>query len=734
MHLVKWFRKNMTKLMAIFVIVIMMAFIMPSVLQQLAKPRFEGPNKALWYFYGDKEINPNDIRQAANELSAMKMLYVDDFLMSQPDLRFKLLGQLLFPQTTTGAPLSDEIKRTAMRMQFRISPARIDDFFAQATGRAELFWILLKAEAKNAGCAVTTERTGGLLNMLVPKMTNDKVDAVTAVRNAGRAYQMTDDMVLGTFADVLSVITYVRLVLDTEDVTEAEVAAVAAKTKETINAEFVEFGNEIFIDKVSEADEKEIALQFEKYKNDFSGTITEENPYGFGYKQKPRVALEYMIIKLDDIKKLVTAPTEEEAEEFYQQNPNLEPFIEKYPQDPNNPDSEMIERQRSYAEVANNIKNSLLAGKVSTKAIKILDDAIEQAQTGFDSLNFETATVQQFKEKTTDYSNIAEKIAQQNNIKIYSGKTALLTKEEIQTNENLGSLIIQTQSRIPTRLARLVFATEQLGDEAFKLGPFEPMRPEMYVSIGPLADNMGTIMAVVRVIETKNSVVPTDIDFRYEKNLPLISQDAQQAERVFVLKDEVKQDCRKLAAFELACQKANEFVKIAKDKEWDKAIEKYNSLYPVKDGNDSQKTFEMQRWDKKNRVSQIDIETIKLNASQLPIAEEFVNQTIIYAKLTDAFYSLFKQDQLEVENVPAIIEFKPQLTCYAIKHLSRQPQTMQNYEQTRQKIAFKENYIMTQSMAIEYLIPDNILKRVNFRPAHEPNEPTEQSKPDANGA
>jgi hypothetical protein len=95
-------------------------------------------------------------------------------------------------------------------MQFRISPARIDDFFAQATGRAELFWILLKAEAKNAGCAVTTERTGGLLNMLVPKMTNDKVDAVTAVRNAGRAYQMTDDMVLGTFADVLSVITYVR--------------------------------------------------------------------------------------------------------------------------------------------------------------------------------------------------------------------------------------------------------------------------------------------------------------------------------------------------------------------------------------------------------------------------------------------------------------------------------------------------------------------------------------------
>jgi hypothetical protein len=48
MHLVKWFRKNMTKLMAVFVILIMIAFIMPSVLSQLAKPRLGGPGKAMW--------------------------------------------------------------------------------------------------------------------------------------------------------------------------------------------------------------------------------------------------------------------------------------------------------------------------------------------------------------------------------------------------------------------------------------------------------------------------------------------------------------------------------------------------------------------------------------------------------------------------------------------------------------------------------------------------------------
>src|SRR4030042_1776128 len=160
MHLVKWFRKNMTKLMAIFVIVIMVAFIMPSVLQQLSKPVFEASEKPMWYFYGDKKITPKDIGQATNELSALKMLYIDDFLINQPDLRFKLLGQLLFPQAISGAQLSSDIKRIIIQNQYRISLERVDEFFAQAAGRAELFWILLKAEAKDAGCDIQTESAG----------------------------------------------------------------------------------------------------------------------------------------------------------------------------------------------------------------------------------------------------------------------------------------------------------------------------------------------------------------------------------------------------------------------------------------------------------------------------------------------------------------------------------------------------------------------------------------------
>jgi len=729
MHLVKWFRKNMSKLMSVFVILIMIAFIMPSVLNQLAKPRMKGPEKAMWYFNKDKKISFNDIAAASKELIAMRSLYADKFLIMQPDLRFRLLGHLLFPEAVTGALLNDEIKSTALQSQLCISPQRIDDFFRQATGRPELFWIILKAEAKNAGCSVSPEHAGNILNILIPKITDNRIDAQTAVKNTAQANGMTDDTVLASFADILSIISYARTVTDTEDVTEAQTAVLAEKEKETTSAEFVEFNNDTFIDKTSKPSEAETDAQFDKYKSYYPNIITEENPYGFGYKQEPRVAIEYMIVKFEDVKKLITAPTEEEAEEFYQQN--LKRFTEKVPEDANDPNSKITEKQKSYAEVAGNIKNALLARKAGAKATKLLEDAIEEAQAGFESLNSETATVQQYQEKAIDYAGPAEKVGQQNNIKIYAGKTAPLTAEEILADRCLGALVTRAQSRIPTELVRMVFAVEQLGDEAVKLGPFEPLKPKMYVGIGPLVDTMGTIVAMARVIDTRNSTVPI-ITFSYEKNLPEVFEDEGQKEKTFVLKEKVQKDCRKLAAFEKAGQKANEFAELAKNKGWDEALKKFNSLYPAKDGNESQKTFAIKSWNRIGRISQMDIEIIKLSTSQSPGAENFVNQSIIHAELVDKVYSLFKSNEIQLEAVPAVVEFKPKFTCYAIKSLSRNPATIEDYEQTRQQIAYKEDYVMSQSMALELFMPDNILKRLNVKPANEPNKPAEKTKADTN--
>ena len=77
MHLVKWIRRNMNKLMAIFVIVIMVAFIMPSVLQQLAKPRMRGRDNAMW-LYGKDKINQEFERIAPRLFLMFKKIHRHD--------------------------------------------------------------------------------------------------------------------------------------------------------------------------------------------------------------------------------------------------------------------------------------------------------------------------------------------------------------------------------------------------------------------------------------------------------------------------------------------------------------------------------------------------------------------------------------------------------------------------------------------------------------------------------
>lgn len=730
MHLVKWFRKNMTKLMAIFVILIMIAFVMPSLLSQLARPHSSGPAKAMWYYDGDKKISFNDIARATNELGVLKSLFTDRFLLSQRDLRFVLLGQLLFPESATGSMMCDEIKRVAMQNQLRISSATIDNFFSQAKGRPELFWILLKAEAKKAGCGASAQQAGDVIKAIIANVTQNKGDAATFVGNVAQANQMTEDEALETFANVLAIASYADIVTNVEDVTEAQMAAGIAIPEEKLTAEFVEFKAETFIKQIAEPTDAEIATQFAKYKDSFEGTITDDNPYGFGYKQGPRVAVEYMALKVDEVEKLVDKPAEQESEDFYQQN--LERFVEQVPADANDPNSQLVSRQKSYAEVANIIKDALFAGKVGAKATKILSETVEQAEADYDSLDFEKATIEQFRQKSKSYAEAAGKISKKYNINIYTGKTALLTAVEFQSNRTLGSLMIQGQSRIPTRLTKVVFAAEQLGDEAMKLGAFEPVKPKMLVSFGPLADNMGSIVAMARIVDAKKSEVPNDINFSYEKNLPQIleTMPSQKEEPSFSLKEKVADDCKKLRAFALTCQKANEFIEQAKVQGWDKAVDALNEAYPPEDSN-GPKTFELQNTNARNRVSRTDLELAKLNTANSPAADRFISQTIIYGKFIDLLYSQLQPGQTEAQNLPTVLEFKPQLSCYAVKSIIRDFATKESYNQERQRKAFEQDYIMSQSMMFQHYMPDNILKRLNLVPAQKSDDTADTN--DANG-
>ena len=105
MNLVKWFRKNKTKVMAIVVVIIMFGFVGGSALSYLLSPRRTGRHNTVAYFADNRKITEKDLYDARQELGILKRLGVDELLRSisvplsdTQDLQALLLGELLFSE------------------------------------------------------------------------------------------------------------------------------------------------------------------------------------------------------------------------------------------------------------------------------------------------------------------------------------------------------------------------------------------------------------------------------------------------------------------------------------------------------------------------------------------------------------------------------------------------------------------------------------------------------------
>ena len=114
----------------------------------------------------------------------------------------------------------------------------------------------------------------------------------------------------------------------------------------------------MFAETQDQPSEEKMSEHFKKYRTFSAGDINDKNPYGFGYKLPDRVRLEYIAVKLDDVSAVVTPPTEEDAEEYHEKH--RKEFTESVPSDPNDPNSALVERTKSYVEVASTISNFLL--------------------------------------------------------------------------------------------------------------------------------------------------------------------------------------------------------------------------------------------------------------------------------------------------------------------------------------------------------------------------------------
>jgi hypothetical protein len=756
MNLVKWFRKNNKKIMAVVVIVIMFGFIGGTALQRFLQGGRGGLHRTVAYFGENREITHYDLVLAQHELEILKTMQVDVMLRSiperifrVPDLRALLLGQLLFSDRSISPLIMGHTKRMIRNNEYRISSKQLNDIFRRSVA-SNVYWLLLKKEAEFAGLRISNDYSARYYAQAVlPEIAEGArySQVVGAIVNRLGA---SEDEILTTFSKLLAVLEYARMVCSSEDVTAKQIRHDISWGGETINVEFVRFNSSVFAETEDEPTEQEILAHFDRHKKFFAGSVSEENPYGFGYKLPNRVRLEYITVKLDDVSEAVTPPTPEEAEEYYQRYRDR--FTEQVLSDPNDANSPLTERTKSFGEVASEISNLLLRNNINSKAELIMQDAKALTEAGLEDIDVEAPSLstEEFRQMAGDYVTAAEQLSEKHKVRVYAGQTGLLSAADMQADEYLGKLYMRGYGYNPVGLTQIVFAVDELG--ASELGPFDVPKPRMYENIGPLKDVRGQIMmdvggqitAVVRVTEAKKASEPESIDQTFSKaTLNLEPPEEETGTDIYLVREKVVEDLKRLAAMDTTKSKAEDFVDTATKKGWDEAVDRFNKLYGKAEPNESDpnvtetqdttgnigEPFKMQNLTDLRRISSRGLGILAVQNAGNPVAKSSIEMAKKEGKLRDALYSLVPQDSNTVSAVPLVLEFKPDLSYYCAKNISVKRIYQDEYDEIKTMQAYKEEVVQSQSLAAVHFNPENILKRMDFRWDEENEQATDANAP-----
>lgn len=773
MNLVKWFRKNRTKVMAVVVVVILFGFIGGGAFLQFLSRRGTGLHKTVAYFSDDRKITNNDIFLAREELKILEAAGVSGLLMNigvplfqTPDFRALLLGELLFSQRGTSPGLVNVIKRTIRENNYRISDKQISDIY-RPTVPSEIYWHCLKKETQLTGVRVSNEDTRRLLVNAIPKI--PQFNGATYFQLIGSVVKRLDipeEKILTTFGKLLAILEYAKISCSSEDITSSQIMQTVSWEWETIDVNFVKFDSAVFAETQSEPNQEEITEHFNKYQKFFAGTVSEENPYGFGYKLTDRVQLEYIACRLDDISTIATPPTHQEAEEYYRKN--REQFTEQVLSDPNDPNSPLTERIKDYAEVAGIISKGLLQNKKNSKAKSIMDEAKTLTEAGLQDIDTEPGDIsaEQFKQRAGDYEAAADQLSKKYEIEVYAGQTGLLGAADMQLEDYLGKLYIRSYGENFVGLTRIVFAVDELG--LSELGPFDVPKPKMYENIGPARDILGRIIAVVRVIDAEKASEPESINQTFSVSKSIFEKEDEQTNQgdpnlppeedsetqdVYSVKEKVTEDLQRLAAMDVTKKKAGEFLDLVAKDGWESTIEKFNELYGQQGGQDESdpnvprdpnaikaldEPFKLVNSTNLQRISRETIGRLAVRSEGNPGAPLFVNEAQkwlsvneakIEGQFIDRLYSLVPPDSNTVDALPLIMAFKPDMSYYCLKDIRIRRVVREEYEQMKPIQVYKEEHIQSQSMAAVHFSPENILKRLNFRWVGEEEQAADANAP-----
>jgi hypothetical protein len=734
-------RKNNTKLMAVVVIVLMIAFIGGSAFSTLMHG--SGGAKQTVAYYGPKQkITHLDRMAAEQELKLLEELGAPSLLRYQ-DMRGLLLSELLFAQSRDSAGMMDMARRAIQQNQYRISEKQLNDMYRARTVPSDLYWILLREEARSAGVYVSNQEVGEMLGRIVPQLFEGASYPRMMQIWVGR-YGMPEEAILATYGKLIAVLQYAQIISSMENVTTSQIRHLASREAESLDAEYVQLEASAFADKQQTPSEEALAQQFNPYKANIPGDVSEANPFGFGYRLPNRVRFDYIALKLSDVAAIIKQPTTEDAEQYYQQN-RARQFTEKAPADPDDPNSPQIDKVKSYFEVADEILSQLRRQRITTRAEQILQEArnLADAELPRAGADGNEPTTEMRAKSAGDYGKIAQDLSTKYSIPLHSSTTGWLSAIDIRSDKDLRRMYLTNYGQSPVPLSQVLFSVEEFGDDATILQSMAPA--EMYASIGPAKDPMSAsapdvsnqIMLIARVVAAEPDAAPPSHDFSYSTRTLDLGDASDPQDKQFSVKEQVVKDLRILSAWNTTGARAEELVALVAKDSWDQAVAQFNKLYGEQakaDPNDPN-VFKLDYRMGVQRIAGADLEVLATQLSNTPANEIYLNEAKVESRFADRLYSLVPADPDGASQLPQIMEFKPGRSYYVVKSLSPQPLYQEQFQKMKGMVIGREEYGQSQNLAVVHLNPENILKRMDFRFARQTDEPaTDETKKESKDA
>ncbi len=747
MNLIKWFRKNQTKIMAVVVVILLIGFIGGAALQQILEQLGGGRKKLIAYYGENKKITISDYERAYRELQTLKILKVPVMLRNLPlftqsykrvlNLNTLFLADVLFSDTSISPASFAYIKQIRAAQAYTISDEQLNETYKYPDSGVTI-WFLLKSEAEQAGVNTSIEEAKSFLVRLIPQLFEGAkykqvMDYIINPPPRSQSVGIPEKEILQTFARLLDVIDYSQLICSSENVTEQQIKYDVYLSQQTIDTEFVRIAASVFTDDIEEPNDPQITSQFETYKEFIPGRPTDDNPCGFGYMLPDRVALQYIVVSLEDIERVIEKPTQQQALDFYQSNRDR--FTQQVPSDPNDPNSAPTTRIQTYPEVAALILEKLKIDRIESKANEILQKAKSLTEAEFEAdTGSGKITKEQFEKIAGNCKNSADRLSEEYKLKIYTGRTGLLSTTDIQKDEYLGGLFLEGYGYNPLYnpnriwLNRIVFAVDEIATS--RLGVFDVQKPQMFENIGPLKDISANIRALVRIVQAEKTAPPENVNLTFTtETLSLDEPNNQDDQNLFSVRQKVTEDLKNLAAMKIAKQKADDFNALAAETDWQNAVNKFNQLYPTPDSNEADpNNFRLITSTGIPRMTNMQLKVFIENAAGNPGLQPLLDNLQEQNRLIEKLYSLVPTDANALPTPAPPVEFKSQMSYYCIKKLTINLINQGIYEAEKAPRMYEQDIARSQSIAAVHFNPGYILERMNYKQAGSRTEPT----PDAN--